>query len=206
MRSPHPSSPRPRRRHRASLLPALALCLAAPAQAQPAPAGPTSMPGSAASGIPTGPTPAATAASAADPAGITAPAYAPSLRCTGEGRCTLRRAELKALVADPTPLLRELRLVPTDGRPKTQNNPRAAGMGPTRPGLRVFGLREDSIFHRLGVRNHDVLVSLNGYWLNDPVSTMLAVNALGGALDIRMQVDRFGATEPLNFVLIPTDL
>lgn len=124
------------------------------------------------------------------------------LHCDNARHCSLSRATLKALLKNPGPLMGQLRLVPTDGRPKVEGNPRAAGMGPTAPGLRVYGVGEGSFFYGLGLRDHDVLVSVNGYSLYDSVTRMLALASFAGALDLRLRVERFGHEGPLNYVLV----
>ena len=93
------------------------------------------------------------------------------------------------LLADPTPLTRELRLVPTDGNPtnpKFFKSPR---------GFRVFGLRQGTFFDRVGLQNGDVLVAVNRAWLGSPAEAMLAVAGLGSGNEVTLSVARRDAKE-----------
>ncbi|MEM6990863.1 MAG: hypothetical protein AAF721_10210 [Myxococcota bacterium] len=72
-----------------------------------------------------------------------------ALSCDDETHCTLSRAALRALVDNPSRLARAARIVPAkaDGE---------------QIGFKIFGVRRDSLPGQFGLRNGDLLTSLQG--------------------------------------------
>lgn len=76
-----------------------------------------------------------------------------SVRCTSPGRCTMPRAELEPLLADPAGFLRMARIMPSikDGVPR---------------GFKVYGVRPTSLLGSIGVKNGDLITAINGEHLD----------------------------------------
>jgi type II secretion system protein C len=68
-------------------------------------------------------------------------------------------------------------------------------------GYRITWLREGGDFHRLGLRDGDVIVSLNGVQAGDPGTFMQAVNGLRGTTSFALGVERDGAQIEYSYLL-----
>jgi len=64
-------------------------------------------------------------------------------------------------------------------------------------GFKISNIKEDSVLKQLGVQNDDVLMSLNGEAIKDPVSLMTAYAGLEGADTISVDVLRDGKVESI---------
>lgn len=86
------------------------------------------------------------------------------LSCKG-GRCSITRAGLEELFANPSWLATQARLVPSvrEGVAK---------------GFKVYGIRPRSLPHRLAFENGDLVVSINGHPLGSLDQTMQAYDEL----------------------------
>jgi general secretion pathway protein C len=123
-----------------------------------------------------GPEASPEAVPAADPA-----PPAPAIRQTAATAFVVDRSELAGAVEDMSGLLTQLRAVAEvrDGRPA---------------GFRLFQMKEDSIFRRLGLKNGDVVQRVNGEPIADPASLLAFLQRLRTeprvALDIRRGSER----------------
>lgn len=68
-------------------------------------------------------------------------------------------------------------------------------------GYRIAWLREGGDFHRLGLRDGDVILSLNGVEARDPGTFVQAVNALRGATSFAVGVERAGERIEYSYLL-----
>jgi general secretion pathway protein C len=64
---------------------------------------------------------------------------------------------------------------------------------------RVYGVRDGSVLDRLGLRNGDVLRSLDGHDLSDPDAVLEAYAALERARSLSLTVVRDGAPQTLQY-------
>jgi general secretion pathway protein C len=69
---------------------------------------------------------------------------------------------------------------------------------PTDKGVRLSGIRSDSLFNMLGMKNGDVLQSVNGFALNDPEKALSALAKLRTAPKLNFQVERGGSAKGID--------
>jgi len=106
--------------------------------------------------------------------------------CTGEGRCTIARGELERLLENPAQLTRQARIMPS------------VKDGVTR-GLKLYGIRPNSLPRALGFKNGDLLVAINDQSMTTPEHALEAYAALRKADTLKFAIDRKG--EPLTLTL-----
>ncbi len=80
------------------------------------------------------------------------PAIVAALQCPQEARCSIQRAALERLLADPALLVRQARVIP------------AMKEGEAR-GFKIFGIRSNSLPKLLGFKNGDLIGAVNGHEL-----------------------------------------
>ena len=90
------------------------------------------------------------------------------IKKTGENTYTIKRELLEQLEQSPEKLYSQLRMVPH----KDENG--------DIDGFQISGVRRDSVFYKLGMKNGDIVHSVNGYALTSVNATMEAYEALGG--------------------------
>nr|WP_128796519.1 hypothetical protein [Corallococcus coralloides] len=61
-----------------------------------------------------------------------------------------------------------------------------------RPGFKLFSIREESFYSRLGLRNGAVIQRINGLDLNGPDKVLEAFTKLRDARRIELQIERGG--------------
>lgn len=66
-------------------------------------------------------------------------------------------------------------------------------------GVKVYGIRRNSLLSRLGVQNGDVLRSINGYSLTSPDSALEAYTRLRSAEQLTIQMMRRGTPTNVNY-------
>lgn len=69
---------------------------------------------------------------------------------------------------------------------------------PTDKGVRLSGIRSDSLFNMLGLKNGDVLKSINGFELNDPEKALGALSKLRTASKLSIDVERGGQPKAIG--------
>lgn len=111
------------------------------------------------------------------------------LRCTAERDCSISRADFDRYLQRPEQLARDARLVPSirDGR---------------QVGFKIYGVRRYSMAKQLGLRNGDLLISLNGHTLGSIDHTMSTYRETGKATVpavVRFGLERKG--EPVEILL-----
>ena len=105
--------------------------------------------------------------------------------CAEEGRCTISRAELQRLLDNPAWLVRQARIIPSmkDGRSQ---------------GLKLYAIRGASFPGAIGLKNGDLLVSVNGRPMTDPESALVAYTALRTADTLKFAIERKGEPRTLT--------
>jgi general secretion pathway protein C len=125
-----------------------------------------------------------TPAAADAPAGEAAPSPAatPTIRRTGANGFVVDRRE------NMSGLLTQLRAVAEvqDGRPA---------------GFRLFQLKDDSLFHRLGLENGDVVQRVNGNAVGDPTALLGFLSRLRTEPRVALDVVRGGTPRTLVYEL-----
>lgn len=69
---------------------------------------------------------------------------------------------------------------------------------PTDKGVRLSGIRSDSLFNMLGLKNGDVLKSVNGFALNDPEKALSALSKLRTASKLKFDIERGGSSKAID--------
>ena len=117
-----------------------------------------------------------------------APAQAARIRRTGTDAFIVDRRELEGAVDNMSGLMTQLRAVAeiTEGRPS---------------GFRLFQIKEDSIFHRLGLQDGDVVQRVNGTVVSDPTSLLTFLGRLRSEPRVAVDIVRDGGTRTLVYDL-----
>lgn len=95
----------------------------------------------------------------------------------------VERSVIDQILENQAELMRSVRVVPEKEGDKTS-------------GLRLFGIRPDSLLGTLGMENGDKLQSINGFDINDPTKALEAYTRLRSADHLTVSIDRRG--KPLN--------
>ena len=111
-----------------------------------------------------------------------------TIRRTGSDAFIVDRRELAGAVDNMSGLMTQLRAVAevADGRPA---------------GFRLFQIKEDSIFHRLGLQDGDVVQRVNGTTLDDPTSLLTFLGRLRNEPRVAVDIMRAGAARTLVYDL-----
>lgn len=105
------------------------------------------------------------------------------VRCLAGQHCVVSRAVLDDLLDNPSRLAAQAKIMPS------------IKAGETR-GFKVYGLRPDSIFKEIGLKNGDLIKSLDGVALTSIETALAAVMRLRDAAAVDVELDRKG--EPLR--------
>lgn len=95
----------------------------------------------------------------------------------------VERSVIDQILENQAELMRSVRVVPEKDGEKTA-------------GLRLFGIRPDSLLGTLGVENGDRLQSINGFDLNDPSKALEAYTKLRMSDHLTVSINRRG--KPMN--------
>jgi general secretion pathway protein C len=104
----------------------------------------------------------------------------------GEDRFLVARAEVEHQLQNLSQVFTQMRAVPNLKEGKTD-------------GFRVFAIRRDSIFDRIGLENNDVVQRINGVELTDPARAMGLLQELQGESRLTVDVLRGGAPRTLSY-------
>jgi general secretion pathway protein C len=108
------------------------------------------------------------------------------IRAVGASSYELDRALLDQLLADPAEMARGVRIVPAvkDGRAT---------------GFKLYAIRPASIYDRLGLKNGDLVTSINGVELDSAERALEVYSKLRAAGAVSVVVSRHGAPLTLNY-------
>jgi general secretion pathway protein C len=127
---------------------------------------------------PPGARPAATPAAAGPSEG--------AVKELGADRYLVARAEVEHQLQNLSQVFTQMRAVPNLKDGKTD-------------GFRVFAIRRESIFDRIGLENNDVVQRVNGVELTDPARAMSLLTELQGETRLTVDVLRGGAPRTLSY-------
>jgi general secretion pathway protein C len=124
----------------------------------------------------------------ASPAEPVPTAATPTIRRTGANGFVVDRREIAGAVDNMSGLLTQLRAVAEvqDGRPA---------------GFRLFQLKDDSLFRRLGLENGDVVQRVNGNAVGDPAALLGFLSRLRTEPRVALDVVRGGTPRTLVYEL-----
>lgn len=130
--------------------------------------------------------PAARPAAAEAPAGGGAPLDGSGIRAISETSYQVDRAEVDKAMENLNQLFTQIRAVPhfQDGK--------AAG-------FRLFAIRRDSIFEKLGLKNGDIITGINGNELTDPARAMSLLQELRSEGNVSVAINRNRAPSNLSY-------
>jgi len=92
----------------------------------------------------------------------------------GENEFEISRTTLEEVLADPTRIVQEARVIPQ------------------KDGLRFFGIRSNSIFWKIGIKNGDTLHQINNVELNDVEKALGVFEELRGESNFTIEYTRAG--------------
>jgi general secretion pathway protein C len=120
----------------------------------------------------------APAANTAPPPGVTLGA---GIKAVSENEYEVPRAEIDKTLSNLNDVAMQARIVPAfkDG---------------VAQGFKLFSIRPDSIYTKIGVQNGDVLKRINGYDLNSPEKALEIYSKLKEASRIDIEIERNGST------------
>jgi general secretion pathway protein C len=110
----------------------------------------------------------------------------PRIQEVGEGQYNIDRGEVDAAMDNMNQLFTQIRAVPHfEGGKST--------------GFRLFAIRQNSIFDNIGLRNGDIIQSINGTELNDPGRALGLLQELRNASQINVTIIRNRETMNLQY-------
>ncbi len=117
----------------------------------------------------------------AKPVTAAAPAAAPSgnphIQLVGDNQYNIDRSEVDSALDNMNQLFTQIRAVPHfEGGKST--------------GFRLFAIRQNSLFDNIGLRNGDIIQSINGTELNDPTRALALVQELRNARQLTVSILR----------------
>lgn len=120
----------------------------------------------------------APAANTAPPSGVK---LGEGIKAVSENEYEVPRAEIDKTLSNLNDVAMQARIVPAfkDG---------------VAQGFKLFSIRPDSIYSKIGVQNGDVLKRINGYDLNSPEKALEIYSKLKEASRIDIEIERNGAT------------
>jgi type II secretion system protein C len=110
-----------------------------------------------------------------------------SVRCSGNN-CTVERALVEKLLANTAMLATSARFVPSikDGKPN---------------GFKLYAIRPQSIFGRIGLQNGDTIKQINGSDMTTADAALSLYTKLRNASHLSVQVERRGETVALDYTI-----
>lgn len=102
-----------------------------------------------------------------------------------DAQYTVKRAFVDKLLADPSQLMSVARIIPHEenGQPL---------------GMKLYGIRRNSLLGKLGLQNGDTLRAINGMSMADPGSALDAYAKLRGASELKVAITRRGQDTSLG--------
>jgi general secretion pathway protein C len=125
--------------------------------------------------------PVAAAAPAGQPAGG-------SIQATGENEFTVDRREVDAALENMSQLFTQIRAVPHFE-------------GGQSVGFRLFAIRRGSLFDRIGLKNGDIIRSINGSEMNDPSKAVALLQELRNAGNLEVGIIRNQQQQDIRYTI-----
>lgn len=110
------------------------------------------------------------------------------IRATGENDYEVPRTEIDRTLANLNDVAMQARIVPAfkDGQAQ---------------GFKLFSIRPDSIYSKIGVQNGDVIKRINGFELNSPEKALEVYTKLKEASRIEIELERNGSSVRKNYTI-----
>jgi len=126
------------------------------------------------------------AAPAAAPAASPAAANGSGIQATGENEYMVPRAEVDSALENMSQLFTQIRAVPHFE-------------GGQSIGFRLFAIRRGSLFDKIGLKNGDIITSINGSQMNDPSRAVSLLQELRDANDLAVDIIRNQQQQKLTY-------
>jgi len=121
--------------------------------------------------------PAPVAAPSGPAAAAASPSGNPHIRQVSDTQYNIDRSEVDSALDNMSQLFTQIRAVPHfEGGQST--------------GFRLFAIRQNSLFDNIGLRNGDIIQSINGSQINDPTRALALLQELRSAQQLNVQVLR----------------
>jgi len=110
------------------------------------------------------------------------------IRAMGENDYEVPRSEIDRTLANLNDVAMQARIVPAfkDGQAQ---------------GFKLFSIRPDSIYSKIGVQNGDVIKRINGFEMNSPEKALEVYSKLKEASRIEIELERNGSTVRKNYTI-----
>ncbi len=108
------------------------------------------------------------------------------IRRNSDTNFTIQRSFVDQLLENQTELMRSARVIPHEQDGRVQ-------------GVKLYGIRRNSVLGRLGVQNGDMLRTINGYDMSSPDSALEAYARLRSADNLSVAVVRRGQPMTLDY-------
>lgn len=132
-------------------------------------------------GLPARPAPAST---------LAPPPTGSGIQATGENEFSVPRAEVDSALENMSQLFTQIRAVPHFE-------------GGQSIGFRLFAIRRGSLFDRIGLKNGDIITSINGTEMTDPARAMGLLQELRDASNLRVSAIRNQQPLDLSYNIQP---
>jgi general secretion pathway protein C len=110
----------------------------------------------------------------------------PHIRKVSDTQYSIDRSEVDSALDNMSQLFTQIRAVPHfEGGQST--------------GFRLFAIRQNSLFDNIGLRNGDIIQSINGTEINDPQRALGLINELRNASELNVLINR--NKDPVNLQL-----
>ncbi len=107
------------------------------------------------------------------------------IKQVGENQYVIRRQDLQRATGNLNALATQARIVPA----KKEN------------GFRILNIRRNSLYERIGIRNGDIIKSINGIDISSPDKALEAYSRLQSASNISIDIIRRGNNETLQYTI-----
>jgi len=107
------------------------------------------------------------------------------VRKVGENQYVLKRSDLMKLTGNLNALARQARIIPA----RKEN------------GFKIFSIKRDSLYRKIGIVNGDIIKSINGIELSSPDKALEAYSRLQSASKLSLDIKRRGQNETLEYTI-----
>jgi general secretion pathway protein C len=132
--------------------------------------------------------PATPEVAAADTSGDGAPdlKIGQNVKKVSESEYEIPKNEIDNVVANLNVIATQARIVPSFDKGKAN-------------GFKLFSIRPDSLYSKIGIQNGDIVQKINGYEMNDPAKALEIYSKLKDAPQITVDLIRHGKTQTLSY-------
>jgi general secretion pathway protein C len=107
------------------------------------------------------------------------------VRKVGENQYVIKRSDLMKLTGNLNSLARQARIIPA----RNEN------------GFKIFSIKQNSLYRKIGIVNGDVIKSINGIELSSPDKALEAYSRLQSASKLSLDIKRGGKNETLEYTI-----